>query len=244
MDRSREVRITVVSDNNGPVSGYSGPPLRTAWGLSCLIEAAGERILFDTGSDGSVLIENMRALGIDPESVGALVISHGHWDHTGGIDALLENGARPTVYLPHSFSAELRERLAARVRVVDVTARSAIGAACRTTGQLGSAIVEQALPVETLEGLVVVTGCAHPGIVEMVRVAAGDDHVAFVVGGFHLKDAVEREIDEAVSALQALGVRKVAPTHCTGDLAVARFADAFGDRFVRVGIGSVLQVGP
>lgn len=239
------VRITVVSDNNAPTQGgtHHAPPLGTAWGFACLVETGGERILFDTGSDGAMLIANMRALGIDPSGIDALVISHEHWDHVGGIDALLKAGARPVAYVPRSFTGPFRERLAARIIVVEVAGAATVGDRARTTGELGTSIVEQALVVPSAEGLVVVTGCAHPGITHIVRSAAAGDRVALVTGGFHLKDADERDIEAAVEELHALGVLRVAPTHCTGDAARMRFASAFGDRCIRVGVGSVIEAG-
>lgn len=237
------MRITVVFDNREPAPGYSGSSLGTAWGFACVVDTASERILFDTGSDGATLVDNMRALGIDPGTIDILMFSHEHWDHTGGVDALFESGARPTAYVPQSFSAEFREHLASHGPVIEVDAGSAVGATSRTTGEMGVTIIEQALAVETSEGLVVVSGCAHPGIAEMVRVAADGCRVALVIGGFHLKDADERKIDTTVDALEALGVDRVAPTHCTGDDAIARFAVAFGDRYSDIGVGSVLEVG-
>ncbi len=237
------VRITIVSDNVEPVSGTDEAPLRTAWGFACVVDTADERVLFDTGSDGPMLIGNMRALGIDPQTIDVLVLSHEHWDHTGGIDALLESGARPVAYVPRSFSAAIRERLASVVPVVEVGERSDIGRVARTTGEIGTSIVEQGIAVPTRQGSVVVTGCAHPGIAEMVRVAAGGDPVALVVGGFHLKDAEECEIDAVIDALMALGVGKLAPTHCTGERATARIAAAFGERFISIGVGSVIEAG-
>ncbi|MBN2247413.1 MAG: MBL fold metallo-hydrolase [Coriobacteriia bacterium] len=239
------MRITIVSDNNGQNAGSPGPgqELETSWGFSCVVEVSGHRILFDTGSDGPMLVRNMRAVGVEPESIDMLVLSHEHWDHVGGIDELLASGARPTVYVPGSFSAGLRERLARDVPVVEVTGRTAVGSFASTTGEMGTEIIEQGLAVETGDGVAVVTGCAHPGIVEMVRVAADGRPIALVVGGFHLKDADERAIDQTISALDALGVRRVAPTHCTGELARVRFAAAFGDRYSGVGVGSILELG-
>jgi 7,8-dihydropterin-6-yl-methyl-4-(beta-D-ribofuranosyl)aminobenzene 5'-phosphate synthase len=99
--------------------------------------------------------------------------------------------------------------------------------------------MEQALVVGTAEGLVVVTGCAHPGVVEMVRRAqqVGKGEVALVVGGFHLFGADRGRIAEVIGGLRALGVRRVAPCHCTGDLARRMFAEAFGDDFLPAGAG-------
>jgi 7,8-dihydropterin-6-yl-methyl-4-(beta-D-ribofuranosyl)aminobenzene 5'-phosphate synthase len=107
---------------------------------------------------------------------------------------------------------------------------------------MGSAIIEQSLVIETSEGLVVITGCAHPGIVGIVSAAAEGGDIGLVIGGFHLKDDSATEIDEVIADLQALGVKRVAPTHCTGDEARERFRAVFGDGFVPVGVGSVVRI--
>lgn len=246
VDAPLPVTLTIVYDNNGPTfdTGPTDPPLRTGWGFACLVERGDDLLLFDTGGDAGILRNNLAALGVDAADIDVLVFSHYHSDHTGGLDALLDAGATPTSFVPASFPSAFTSNLAARTEVVEVTGPTELLHRIRTTGVMGSAIIEQALVIETPEGFVVVTGCAHPGIVEMVRAAAVDGRVALVLGGFHLKDADEHGIDETVSALEALGVDRAAPTHCTGDLATARFAAAFGDRFVPVGVGSILQVGP
>jgi len=114
-----------------------------------------------------------------------------------------------------------------------------------TTGQVGSGIVEQALVVETGAGLVVVTGCAHPGVVEMVRrvkeVTVGE--VALAMGGFHLGEASRDEIEGIIAGLRQLGVRRIAPCHCTGDRARVMFEDAYGTDCTLAGVGWAVSVG-
>ena len=117
-----------------------------------------------------------------------------------------------------------------------------------TTGEMSktrASIIEQALVVETEQGLVVVTGCAHPGVVEMVRrakEAVGGD-VALVMGGFHLGDASGRQLDDIIADFRELGVQQVAPSHCTGDRAREVFAEAYGDGCILPGVGHVFVVG-
>jgi 7,8-dihydropterin-6-yl-methyl-4-(beta-D-ribofuranosyl)aminobenzene 5'-phosphate synthase len=114
-----------------------------------------------------------------------------------------------------------------------------------TTGQVGTGIVEQALVVETDAGSVIVTGCAHPGIVEMVRkgkeITAGE--VALVLGGFHLGKASRGQTKEIVSTFRRLGMQRVAPCHCTGDRARRLFVDAYGMDCTLAGVGWVVRVG-
>ncbi len=97
-----------------------------------------------------------------------------------------------------------------------------------TTGELGSPIREQALAPKTPRGLVVITGCAHPGIATLVRQAKtelGDD-VHLALGGFHLGGASAAQIAATIAELQELGVQRIAPSHCTGDAARRAFAEA------------------
>lgn len=232
--------LTVIYDNN-----LSDPRFRTAWGFACWVETADGVVLFDTGGDGPTLLNNLAAGGMDPRAVDAVVLSHAHGDHTGGLMGLLDAGARPTVYVPASFSSVFKESVRARTALVEVTGPTEILPGVHTTGEVGSGIGEQALVVETAEGLVVVTGCAHPGVLEMVRRArqVGRGEVALVVGGFHLSGADRERIAEVIRGLQALGVRRVAPCHCTGDLARRMFAEAFGDNFLPAGAGWSITLG-
>lgn len=91
----RPVTLTIVYDNNA----YD-PRLRTAWGFACLVEAGDATVLFDTGGDGATLLGNMDALELDPRDIDAIVLSHIHGDHTGGLLALLNRGITPTVFAP------------------------------------------------------------------------------------------------------------------------------------------------
>jgi len=234
-ERGEAVTFTVVYDNN-PFD----PRFRTAWGFACWVETPDGVVLFDTGGDGPTLLNNLAEGGMDPRAVDAVVLSHIHGDHTGGLTALLDAGARPTVYVPASFPPSFKESIRVRTALVEVTGPTEILPGVHTTGEVDSGgIVEQALVVETAEGLAVVTGCAHPGVVEMVRRArqVGRGEVALVVGGFHLSGADRGRIAEVISGLRALGVRRVAPCHCTGDLARRMFAEAFGDAFLPAGAG-------
>jgi 7,8-dihydropterin-6-yl-methyl-4-(beta-D-ribofuranosyl)aminobenzene 5'-phosphate synthase len=226
--------FTIVYDNNA----YD-PALRTSWGFSCWVETGEMTVLFDTGGDGVTLIGNLMELCLDPQEIDAVVLSHAHGDHTGGLGAVLAEGGRPMVYVPASFSQSFKRDTEARTDLVEVSDPVTIAPGIHTTGQVGSSIVEQALAVETNEGLVVVTGCAHPGVVDMVRRAREvvDEDVALVVGGFHLSGASAGQIERIIAELRGLGVKRVAPCHCTGDKARHAFVEAFGEDAVLAGVG-------
>jgi 7,8-dihydropterin-6-yl-methyl-4-(beta-D-ribofuranosyl)aminobenzene 5'-phosphate synthase len=228
------VTFTIVYDNNA----YDDR-LRTQWGFACWVETADTTILFDTGGDGATLLSNMKTLGLDPEALDVVVLSHAHGDHTGGLGALLSTGARPTVYAPASFARGFKRDVRNLTELVEVTEPAQIAPGIYTTGEVGSRIVEQALAVETTDGLVVVTGCAHPGVDQMVERAGEsiDDDIALVMGGFHLGGASRGRVEGIIDDFRAMGVERVAPCHCTGDAARSLFEEAFGDDYVPAGAG-------
>ena len=239
VQESATVTLTVVYDNNEPLPGAPAG-LKTGWGFACLIETPESTVLFDTGGDGPTLLGNLDALGIDAHSIDAIILSHDHGDHTGGLDALLERSAPPVAWLPASFPDSCERRFPEATHIEHVTGPVEIAPGIRTLGEMGSAIVEQSITVDTPDGRVLVTGCAHPGIVKIARAAAGDDGLALAIGGFHLKDSSAAEAADVARSMGDLGLRRAAPTHCTGEGGRAAFRAAFGEMYVPVGLGSVL----
>lgn len=232
----RAIELTVVYDNKAVCEG-----LRTAHGFACVLRDAGGTVLFDTGGSGQVLLENMRALGIDVGEIDAVVLSHMHWDHIGGLDALLAASPGATVHLPAAFSATFIGDLRARgVDVAEGRGTTQVTEHVWTTGALKRPLVEQALYVQTAAGITVVTGCAHPGVVRLVREAQGASGrpVDAVLGGFHMLHMGADEIARTVEGLKCLGVRRVGPCHCTGDAAREALRQAFGDGWLDVGVGA------
>jgi 7,8-dihydropterin-6-yl-methyl-4-(beta-D-ribofuranosyl)aminobenzene 5'-phosphate synthase len=231
------MKLEVVYDNTS-----LSPELVAKWGFACLVN---DHLLFDTGGDGPTLLANMDQMGIDPQAVDAVVISHDHGDHTGGLAALLGTGVRPTVYLLSSFSSRLRADARSLTKVVELEGPAEIQPGMHTTGTVGSGIAEQALVVQSDEGLVVVTGCAHPGVLEMVRRAketvSGD--VALVMGGFHLGGASPGRVAQVGEGMRKLGVERIAPCHCTGEEAIQLLAKEYGEHCLGVGVGRVIGLG-
>lgn len=221
------------------------PGLETGWGMACLVEHAQGTVLFDTGGDGRVLLANMRALGKDPGRVDHVVLSHEHGDHTGGVWRFLEAHGRVEVHAPEAFSRAFRARVErAGARFVPVDGPVEIVPGVWTTGEMGRDIREQALVLRTRHGLVVVTGCAHPGVVEIARQAMDvcEDGISLLAGGFHLAGQSRAHVRGIVEALRAMGVQRVGPSHCTGDEAMRLFRQAWGEDFLDLGCGAVLVV--
>jgi 7,8-dihydropterin-6-yl-methyl-4-(beta-D-ribofuranosyl)aminobenzene 5'-phosphate synthase len=113
-----------------------------------------------------------------------------------------------------------------------------------TTGRLGSAIPEQALVIDTDKGLVVITGCAHPGIVDMVRFVKDkfNKDIYMVFGGFHLMDKSDKQVRAIITEFQALGVQKAGPCHCSGDQCIELFKEAYKEDFIDIGVGTVIRL--
>lgn len=231
--------ITTVYDNYQYNSG-----LQTAWGFSAFVEYKDSVTLFDTGGDSPTLLRNMQVLTFDPASIDRIVISHIHNDHIGGLDGLLNLEIHPTVYLLSSFPDSVKQRFSQITNVVEVTERQAFTDDLFTTGQMNTGIPEQALVIKTAKGLVVITGCAHPGVAQMVQKAKElcGDPVHLVMGGFHLRDKSTAEIETIIAAFRQMGVEKVAPSHCTGDRAIAMFEKEYGQDFVQAGVGCVIVI--
>jgi len=232
--------ITIVYDNN-PYDNR----LRTAWGFSCMVQLPEKTVLFDTGGDGSTLLYNMGELGLNPEEVDIVVLSHVHGDHAGGLASFLQHNSEVTVYLPTSFPQQLKDAIrlsGAKLGEVD-EARELFEDAL-TTGELDGGIKEQSLVLRTPRGLVVITGCAHPGPTKIVRKAKeiGKDKVYLVLGGFHLGGASTTQITSIIEDFEELGVEKVAPCHCSGDQARSLFKEHFGLNYIESGVGKKIRV--
>jgi 7,8-dihydropterin-6-yl-methyl-4-(beta-D-ribofuranosyl)aminobenzene 5'-phosphate synthase len=232
--------ITVVYDNV-----TIREDLEPSWGFSCLIQGLQKVILFDTGADGPTLLANMKKLGLDPEVIDAVVLSHQHGDHTGGLSDLLRLNSHVTVFgldaFPDHLKAEVRDGGA---ELVTVTDSLSICPNVLSTGQMGAGIAEQGVIVKTARGLVIITGCAHPGIVEMVEksldLAKGQPYL--IMGGFHLFGASRQGVRDIIAQFRSLGVLRVAPCHCTGPEAIGMFQENFEENCLPCGVGQIIKL--
>ena len=113
-----------------------------------------------------------------------------------------------------------------------------------SVGQLGTLIKEQALTIRPEKGLVVITGCAHPGIVKMVESAKTllKDDILFVMGGFHLEWSTGGKIKKVISQFERLGVRYAGPCHCSGRRCRDQFEKHFGSKYIKIGAGKIIKL--
>jgi len=231
--------ITIVYDNQPLKEG-----LGTAWGFGCAVQGLEKTILFDTGGNGRLLLANMAALDLSPETIDAVVLSHRHGDHTGGLQALLAENAKVAVYLPAAFPDHIKQTVRqSGATLVETKDATDVCDRAWTTPVLGRGLREQALALEATDGLVVVTGCAHPGVVRMAEAARARAArpVRAVLGGFHMMCASRRGILEVVEGLRRLGVKQAGPCHCSGDRTRKVMQEAFGEGYLATGAGARLE---
>lgn len=231
--------------------------LRGEHGLAYLIRTPAAAILFDTGQSGAY-IENARTLSVDLAGLDAVVLSHGHYDHTSGLSDLYRALAplRPVLYAGRGFSLPKLARretglaeigvpassLAEPVpRAIEIDALTELfpgvflltradnydGTPIQTRFRIrvdGKDIVDDfddeiTLVIDTDDGLVIVTGCAHRGIVniaEAVRRQFPGRPLAALAGGFHLGDLPDKTLILVADRIADLGLKKVYCGHCTG----------------------------
>jgi 7,8-dihydropterin-6-yl-methyl-4-(beta-D-ribofuranosyl)aminobenzene 5'-phosphate synthase len=271
-----ELTITVLTDNQVD----RGDGLLAEHGLCLLVEMEGRKVLLDAGQT-DVCVKNAAQLGADLGGLSAVVLSHGHYDHGGGLPALLGELGRLEVNAhPGAFASKYARRHGQPDRRIglsysadDLSRRGAIVRLESDAHEIGSGLVatgsiprvtgfekndphfwvkadgrweldqfkdDQALVARTAEGLVVLLGCAHAGVINTLRHAAkltGDERIRAVVGGLHLASASLERTVLAVAALRQMEVRQVVACHCTGFEARIRLHAAFGRRFMNGVVG-------
>jgi 7,8-dihydropterin-6-yl-methyl-4-(beta-D-ribofuranosyl)aminobenzene 5'-phosphate synthase len=213
------MKITVIYDNS-----LSREGLTIGWGFSCLIETGDTPpLLFDTGNDGVALLYNMEQLGITPENIKTVVISHAHGDHTGGLSDVLEINKHAEIYIPASSAAEIPGR-----KVTLVSKPLQISEHVFSTGELKG--IEQSLLLKTRKGVIVVAGCSHPGVGTIINAASCHGAVYGIIGGLHGFHDFDR-LD---------GLSLVCPCHCTQYKSELR--RLFPDQYVTCGAGLELEL--
>ena len=230
------MKFSIVFDNY-----KANEKLESFWGFSCMIN---ENFLFDTGSNGRALVRNMVKMGFDIKKLEYLFISHPHWDHIGGIDSIVDINRDLTLFLPDSLSQlYIRDlkTLSKEVKVINEYPRKLFDD-FYSTGIMHP-VGEHSLVIDEGDFGIVVVGCSHPGIVNIVKRAKEiiNKPIIYAIGGFHLFRSKEEEIEKIVKDMIDLGVEYVTPTHCTGDLAIEMFKSAYKENYIPGGVGRIIE---
>jgi len=216
---------------------------KSLWGFSAYLEKY--KLLFDTGSNGRVLLHNIKELNIDISQIKYLFITHSHWDHVGGLDSILELNSNLTIFVPQSLSKYLIADLKTMVKDVIICTSEPMNLFddLYTTGLIGKKMPEQSLIINN-KNPKVITGCGHSGIAKISEVASEviGKKIHTAIGGFHLMDKNESDILVVIKALKKMGIKSVLPTHCTGDLAIELFEKHFKGEYISGGVGKVVRI--
>jgi 7,8-dihydropterin-6-yl-methyl-4-(beta-D-ribofuranosyl)aminobenzene 5'-phosphate synthase len=249
--------------------------IQSEHGLSLWLEYGDKHVLFDTGQTDMIL-RNAELLGIHLDSTDAIVISHGHYDHTGGLKAVLDIAPKAKIYLhPEALGPKYSQKdkqvkkigmpdsakevicdLAGKGRIVwteipteiipglfvtsriprntdfeDSGGKFFIHPCCQTIDEL---LDDQAIFFETKQGLVVLLGCAHAGVVNTLNYVTKliqQSHIHAVIGGMHLMNANLKRIENTIETFGKYDVQIIVPLHCTGKEAAEKIQKASGDKY-------------
>jgi len=277
-------RITILCENTaGPSRGILGEH-----GFSALIETASGRYLFDTGQ-GETLLQNAAALGADLTRLDKIMLSHGHYDHTGGLARVLgqcgpvDVHAHPDIFLKRFALVKSRRTCALKpahcpvsalqlkqlgARLIFNTAFTQIdrnlfltGEVPRTTsfekpdarlvvkkaGSIAPDLLkdDQTAILKTKKGLVVIFGCAHSGminILEHIRKQLPQETLHMVIGGTHLGFLSDAQIAASIDRLRSFAIERIGVSHCTGDKAALQLMQAFKEKFFFAHAGTVVDL--
>jgi 7,8-dihydropterin-6-yl-methyl-4-(beta-D-ribofuranosyl)aminobenzene 5'-phosphate synthase len=210
------MKATIIYDNT-----VFRRDLQADWGFSALIEAGGKRILFDTGASGSILLSNMSKLGIIPQEIDDVIISHAHFDHTGGLSAFLDQNNEANIWAPSSFRGVKNANA-----VIAIKNSRELYEGIYSTGELEG--IEQCLCIQTLKGIVIIAGCSHPRMAHIIGAASEFGKVYGIIGGLH---------GNRPESLKNLDL--ICATHCTQFK--KEIASLYPKAFIEGGAGKIIN---
>jgi len=254
-------------------------------GFSCFVETEKRNYLFDTGQ-GYTILQNSLALKKDLRSIDAVMISHGHYDHTGGLPAVLKMKGPVDVHGHNEMFARriwsngeitrdvgipyrrhYLESLGARFKLS--TAMVEIGSGIYLTGEIprkstfekddanmtlisddghqvnpDPLLDDLSMIVETDRGLIIVLGCAHAGMINIINYAIeqlNNENIFAVIGGTHLGFSTDLQFEETLKVIDKYNIKHIGVSHCTGLEKGSLLHARLGRRFFFGSVGAVLE---
>ena len=217
------------------------------WGVSFIVN---DDTLFDVFGKPSILRKQLNKLSIDLTKIKNIIISHDDWDHISGLWDVLERNKNVIVYICPNFSLEIKDKIKSyNAKIIEVKDFTEITKGIYSTGEMvgnsdGRVVYEQSILLRTPKGIVVVTGCAHQGIINIVEktITKFNSKIYLLIGGMHLKDLTKKEVDGVVLKLKNYGIENIAPMHCTGKYATYMMKKTFGQDFMPIKEGSNISL--
>jgi 7,8-dihydropterin-6-yl-methyl-4-(beta-D-ribofuranosyl)aminobenzene 5'-phosphate synthase len=240
----KSIKITTLVDNDVWIKG-----LESSWGLSFYVEIysgkKSHKILMDTGGSSSVLFTNVRKLEISFSDVEAVFVSHWHLDHCGALSCVLPSLRQQIpVYVPSENPSGIRAIKKAEGKPIVCSDPVSLMPGVLSTGEMKGNVSEHSLLINLKnKGLVILSGCSHPGIVNIVKraqQASFISKVSAVIGGFHI--STKREGEYVAKSLLTMGCQLVSSCHCTGINAKKAIAGIMDDKYIKNGSGKVLII--
>jgi len=212
------MKVTIIYDNTA-----FRQDLQADWGFSALVEVENiPKILFDTGTDGRILLSNMEKLRIDPAPIEEVFISHSHFDHTGGLSEFLKLNKKAKFYVPPSFSGP-KDR-----EVITIKKPTKIHENVLSTGELDG--IEQSMGIITPKGVVVIDGCSHPYMGHILDAARQFGKIYAIIGGLHGFSEFKLFKD----------LELICPTHCTQHK--AELKRLYPQKYIEGGAGRIIDI--
>ena len=211
------MKITIIYDNTSFIEG-----IENDWGFSALIETEERKILFDTGANGAILLSNMKKLNIVPEEIEDIFISHSHFDHTGGLSAFLSVNNDVKIWTPPSFRGVRNVK-----EVIYVEKPLKLYNGIYSTGELEK--IEQSMCIETKKGIVIITGCSHPSLSNILKTSSQFGKLYGIIGGMH---------DNRPEPLADLQL--ICPAHCTQYK--EEIKSLYPSKYMEGGVGRVIKI--
>ncbi len=243
------MKITVLFDEE-----TLEPNLETGFGLSLLIN---DTVIFDTGSNGDSLINNLKLLHIHTDRINTIVLSHEHWDNIYGIFTLLSVIKNPNVFICPGFSRELKKDLKkAGAKIHTPSTMTKITRNIYTTGEItgtynGTVTPEQSLIItRTPDRATLICSCSHYNLETSFkeiqnRIATHLNQsvtLDSIIGGLHLQNKTDEIIQQFGHNLRGAGITQIAPLHCSGSIGKKYLNTLFSSGYHDLKVGKTITL--